>query len=206
MSKILDTRLKDLVLDQIVQKFQTGFMTGRFILENVLQLMDIMDITARHKMMSLVMAIEFEKCFDKVNHSAITGSMHYFGIGDGFIDKVMLLFTKFKLCTQSNGYISDWMVPSSGLHQGCCISPHLFLLTGQVFAHLLETNENIHGIRAHNIMLLLSQFADDTNLFLEATSNVINAVTDSLTIAKSNLGLKVNNEKTTLYRIGLLVD
>ena len=206
LSKVLDTRLKLLVLDTIIEKYQTGFMSGQFILENVLKRMEVLDYSARNKLQNLVMIIDFEKCFDKVDHKAISGSMRYFGIGEHFIHMVMLLFTKFELCTQNNGYILEWMAPSSGLHQGCCISPHLFLITGQVFAHILESNPNIEGVKIHDVILLLSQFTDDTNIFLKASAPVIAAVTESLAHAEGNLGLKVNYDKTTLYRMRSLIN
>ena len=152
----------------------------------------------------LIMSIDFEKCFDMISHQAIRKSMEYFGIGNFFIRAVMLLFTDFQLCTQNNGYISDWLTPTRGLHQGCCISPHLMLLMGQIFADLLQNNQSIQGISIHNIVMLLSQFADDTNLFLKASASVLDAVSNTLEHAHSNLGLKVNYEKSTLYRVGSL--
>ena len=101
--------------------------------------------------------------------------------------------------------ISRWIWPSRGVHQGCCISPHLFNLTGQIFANILEHNKEIDGITAHGIFLLLAQFADDTSLFLKSSEKEIKSVTESLNLAERNLGLKVNYEKTTIYRIGSLM-
>ena len=54
--------------------------------------------------------------------------------------------------------------------------------------------------------MLLSQFADDTNLFLQASARNIDAVTQTLECAHRNLGLTINYEKTTIYRIGSLKD
>ena len=71
-------------------------------------------------------------------------------------------------------------------------------------AHLFEQNEQVEGIVINNIIQLILQFADDTNLFLKATTENINRVSQWLEIAEQNLGLKVNYEKTTIYRIGAL--
>ena len=116
----------------------------------------------------------------------------------------MLLFKDFQVCTQNHGFISPWINPTRGVHQGCCISPHIFVVCGQVFAHLFEQNQNIKGLVIHEIYNLLLQFADDTTFLLEATEQAISATTSTLEIAQLNLGLKVNYDKTNLYRIGSL--
>ena len=54
------------------------------------------------------------------------------------------------------------------------------------------------------ILLLLSQFADDTNIFLTCNKKTIDAVAHTLARAEKHLGLKTNIEKSTLYRIGSL--
>ena len=54
---------------------------------------------------------------------------------------------------------------------------------------------------------LLSQFADDTNIYLDGDHpGNLNRVTEILQRAEHNLGLKVNYEKTVLYRMGSLVN
>ena len=202
-SKVLDNRLKS-ILHDIIQPYQTGFMSGRYILENVLKLMQIMADSEAQKTGNLIMLIDFEKCFDVISFSAINGALKYFGIGPVFRQYVSLLFKNFELCTQNNGFISKWIRPQRGLHQGCCISPHLFNCCGQVFADILENNDKVSGITAEGIRNLLAQFADDTSLFLTGTEDNVKAVSHSLTYAHRNLGLKVNAEKTTIYRIGSL--
>ena len=202
-SKALDNRLKS-VLHDIIDEHQTGFMSGCYILTNVLKLMQLMTDADAAKLRAIVMQIDFEKCFDTISFEAIRGSLAYFGIGEQFIKYVMLLFSDFQICTQNNGYISNWITPLRGLHQGCCISPHLFNCCGQVFSDLLTKNAKITGIVARDILNLLAQFADDTSLFLHGDDDNLMQVSNTLTYAYRNLGLKVNNEKTTIYRIGSL--
>ena len=203
LSKALDNRLKGLVLNRIVEPYQTGFMEGRSILTNIVKLLTIMDETSRKKISGLILSIDFEKGFDMIEHCSIRGALEYFGVGPKFIRWVLLLFTKFEVCTQNNGHISNWIKPTRGLHQGCCISPHLMLITGQLFADLFEENHEIKGLQLQNIINLLSQFADDTNVYLHSSTN-FDTVSETLVKAERNLGLKVNYDKTLLYRIGSL--
>ena len=71
---------------------------------------------------------------------------------------------------------------------------HIFSNTTQIF----------EGLVVHDILQLILQFADDTNLFLSATTQNLQNTTQWLAVAEQNLGLKVNYEKTTMYRIGSL--
>ena len=127
LSKVLDNRLKT-VLPNLIQEHQTGFMEGHNILTNIVKLLEIMSETQRKSIVGLIMSIDFEKCFDMIEHQAICGALEYFGFGPNYIRWVMLLFNKFELCSQNNGYISNWWSSSRGCHQGCYISPHLFIL------------------------------------------------------------------------------
>ena len=200
-SKALDNRLK-VVMQEFIEDYQTGFMAGRNILTNVLKLMLIMSEADAKKTSDVIMLIDFHKCFNCIEFTAIRGSLKYFGIGDKFVEYVMLLFTDFQLCTQNNGYISNWITPQCGVHQGRPVSPHLYNCTGQVFADILQNNTQINGILAQQIQNLLAQFADDTTLFLHGSDGNVQAVTEVLMYAHQNLGLQVNFDKTTIYRIG----
>ena len=204
LAKALDNRLKK-VLPKVISEYQSGFMEGRNILHNLIKLLLIMEYANRKRLMVVIMAIDFKKCFDTIDHTAIVGSLKYFNVGTTFIKWTMLLFTDFELCAQNNGFITDWFKPSCGVHQGCNITPHLFNCTGQVFADLFEKG-SVEGIEINSALQLLSQFADDTTLFLKATGRNLESVTDTLAIAEKNLGLKVNYDKTSIYCIGSLRD
>ena len=202
-AKALDNRLKT-VLPEVIAKTQTGFMAQRHITSNIIKLMQLMSAANAKKTQMLVMIIDFEKCFDTISFSAISGSLWYFGVGEQFIKYVHILFQDFEICTQNNRYSSPWIHPHQGVHQGCPISPHLYNCCRQVFADLLETNSKINGITARGVYNLLSQFADNTSLFLHGDEENIAEVTRTLMKAQQNLGLKVNIEKTTIYRTGSL--
>ena len=203
LAKALDNRLK-LVLPKVISDHQTGFMEGRNIMHNIVNLLLIVEDAKRKRLENLILLIDFEKCFDMISHTAIVGSLRYFGIGEEFIRWVMLLFAEFELCTQNNGHISRWFKPTRGVHQGCNISPHLFNCCGQVFSDLFYQNDKIDGYAVEDIIYLLSQFADDTSMFLKASSENLDEVTKTLQIAETQLGLKVNYNKTTIYRTGSL--
>ena len=75
-----------------------------------------------------------------------------------------------------NGHLSTQVVLGRGLHQGSPLSPILFLLIAQIFTSKVESNPNIKGVNINGIDLLFSLFADDSDLFLEATGSCLDEV------------------------------
>ena len=73
--KILDPPL---VLDKLVAPYQTGFMEGRNMLTNIIKLMEILQDSQRQQIAAIVMSIDFEKCFDMIEHLAIESALRLF--------------------------------------------------------------------------------------------------------------------------------
>ena len=69
-------------------------------------------------------------------------------------------------------------------------------------AHKLYANPWIQGIMVGNVQLLLSQFADDTILYLNYDLSELEAVIETLIYIENHTGLKISYEKTTVYQIG----
>ena len=199
-AKCLTNRLKSM-LPQVISEDQTRFMAGRNISKNIRKMLDIIEYARRNKIAAVILSIDFEKCFDRIEHEAIRGSLNYYGYGENFIDMIIVLYQNITSCTQNSGYISQWFNTARGCFQGNPVAPHLYLLCGEVMADLLRANKDIKGIKIY-IINFLSQFADDADLFLLFDKVSLTAVTDTLDIIERNTGLLINYSKTSIYRIG----
>ena len=72
-------------------------------------------------------------------------------------------------------------------------------------AHLIRNNPHIKGIKmGSEVEHIISQFADDTNLFLMYSESCINAAISTLVHIENSTGLKISYKKTKIYRIGSL--
>ena len=159
-------------------------MENRYIGENIRKTLDIIRYTELEDIPALIISIDYEKCFDRLEHSAILGALKYFNFGDNFCKWIKLLYTENYSCTINNGHISDWFSPSRGLKQGCPISPYLFLLCGETFANNIRNNNKIQGIKVGNKETKISQFADDTNLFIMFDMASLQGIMDHLPIGE----------------------
>ena len=171
LSKAFANRIK-LVLDDIINTDQKGFVKGRLISENIRQMFDLIQYSWQQNLPGIVVSVDFEKAFDRVDYKALKRILVFFGFGEIFISWVSLLFSNFNLYTTNNGYMSSPWTPIRGLFQGNPISSYLFLLVAEILAIKLRTNPKIEGIECNGIKYLLAQFADDLDLFLKYKQSV----------------------------------
>ena len=101
-----------------------------------------------------------------------------------------------------NGYLSSPIYISRGLHQGRPLFPILFLLVAQVFTNRLENIPDIKGIDIDGVNILLSLFADGTDIFLEASLECLEAVIAELIEFGVYSGCRCNVEKTKCIPLG----
>ena len=124
------------------------------------------------------------------------------GFGCYLINLVQIALTGFISFLNINGHLSTQVVLGRGLHQGSPLSPILFLLIAQIFTSKLECNVNIKGIDINGIDLLFSLFADDSDIFLEATGVCIDEVIVELQAFGRVSGCKHNLGKTYCIPLG----
>ena len=205
LAKVMDNRLKE-ILPDIIHEDQTGFMSGRHITCQVRKSLDVIQYCKNTQTPAIIFSIDMEKCFDKIAHSSIYGALHFLGFGENYIKWISLFYTQFRVCTQNFGFRSNWFFKTRSVNQGCNISPSIFLLTGELLAIRLRQNTKIKGIKIGDTELLISQFADDMDLYLPYDKTVLNEVLRELQYIENCTGLTVNYNKTTLYRIGSIAN
>ena len=134
------------------------------------------------------------------------GSLKYFNFGKDFIRWISLFYKDFEICTQNFGFLSEYWKKGRGTNQGCPLSPGLYVLTAEIMANKLRNNPQIKGVGINNVEYLISQFADDTDLYLSFDQQTINSTFEVLSGIEMNTGLRISYEKTTMYRIGSLAN
>ena len=127
--------------------------------------------------------------------------MRFFDFLESYIKMCELLLYSFESCTINNGNLSKFFEVSRSCHQGCPLSPYLYLVCGQVLSQLIKDHSGIHGIRWESLEYLIAQFADDTQLFLDSKKS-LEQVIRALNTIETNIGLRVNYDKTNVVRLG----
>ena len=91
-STCISERIKR-VLHYLISEDETGFMSGRYIGDNIRILYDILYYTEAQNIPGMFLRVDFEKAFDSVSWSFIYKTLDFFGFGTD-IKRWISVFTK----------------------------------------------------------------------------------------------------------------
>ena len=170
-SACIAKRLKQ-VLPYIINEDQTGFISGRFIGENIRLLYDVIDFTEKKNGMLLL--IDFEKAFDPVSWDFLFDVLDFFfNFCEDFKNWIQVFYKNIQSCVIVNGHLSNWFYLQRGCRQGDPLSPYLFILCAEILAALIRNDKDIKGIQILNTTFVTSLYADDTTMILDARFKTI---------------------------------
>ena len=202
-TKVIAYRLREF-LPKLISHDQTGFVKDRYIGENIRTIIDILDYTEENDIPGLIFSVDFEKAFDSLDWDYLYETLKVFGFGPNIIKWVKTFYNDISSRTVNNGWASESFQISRGLRQGCPLSPYLYVICAELLAVKLRNSENVEGINILDTIFLLCQFADDTQIFLKGTENVLNAALENLEMFEKCSGLKINYDKSECFKIGSL--
>ena len=195
-------RIKN-VLPNIIHGDQTGFLAGRYIGENIRLLYDVLYHTEENNIPGQILLIDFFKAFDSVAWSFIEKCLDFFNFGEMIKQWIKTFYTDISSCVNVNGGYTSWFDIKTGCRQGDPSSPYLFLICAEILSQLIRTNKKIKGIQMNkDLTILLSQFADDTSLYLDGSELSFNESIKTLQFFETISGLKLNLNKTQVVWIG----
>ena len=189
-------------VDIIIDETQCGFVQGRYIGECTRLVYDVLSYTEDMQIPGMLVLLDFQKAFDSVSWTFIYKTLSFLGFSQNFLKWIKLFNTEIKARVIQSGYLSDPFSIQCGCRQGDPISAYIFILAAQVLTLLIKNNNDIKGIVIGNSEYKMTQFADDTTLILDGTTNSLEAALNILEIFGSISGLKVNTEKTQIVWIG----
>ena len=200
-SKVIASRLK-VVLENLVDNNQTGFLKGRSIAENICLINNVISYTESKNIPGLLLFVDFEKAFDTIEWAFIEKTFHHFGFGSSFIKWINLFYCDIQSCVINNGWSTGFFELGRGVRQGCPLSPYIFILCAEVLATTIRKDNEVKGITVGSTECKLSQYADDTTLILDGNQNSLQRSFYILEKFGEVSGLRVNCEKTEALWIG----
>ena len=141
-SSAIANRLK-LVLDEIIDKDQTGFLKGRYIGENTRLIYDLMNYTEQNNIPGLLLLIDFEKAFDSVSWSFIQKVLKFLNFGPTIRRWIETFYNSITASVIQCGHMSEFFNIGRGCRQGDPLSPYIFILCAEFLAVKIRQNRNI---------------------------------------------------------------
>lgn len=164
--------------DSIISRSQSAFIKGRYIIDSAVILHEVMHELRQQHQQGVIMKIDFEKAYDRVNWGFLEEVMQAKGFHEQFISWVMLSVKSGRVCININGQHGPYFRTYRGLRQGDPISPILFNLAADALDHILnrakQTNQ-IKGVVLHLVEggLPHIQYVDDTVILMACEEQTI---------------------------------
>ena len=166
ITKTLASRIET-VIPSLIHPDQTGFIKNRHASDNIRRLFNLISIVQKQQQKTIILSLDAEKAFDKVNWSFLFTTLRKFGFGESLIHWIRTLYTSPKATIATNGITSPSFTLHQGTRKGCPLSPSLFAIFIEPLAAAIRQNSKIKGIHTNNSQHKVSLYADDLLLYLQ---------------------------------------
>ena len=190
------------VLPKLINEDQSGFISGRYIGDNIRLIYDLINYLNMKNKPGLLLNVDFEKAFDSVDWNFMHNVLKAFGFGESIRKWIKLFYSDIKSSVLVNGCASAWFNIKRGCRQGDPISPYLFILCAEILAIMIRENKDIKGIFINGIEHKISQYADDTEFILDDNQKSFESCFGVLECFGKISGLNINSDKTSAMWLG----
>ena len=154
---------------------------------------DSIDYCQEKKLPLALIKIDQEKAFDRVNWDFLVKVLERMNFGPKFMCFIKTMYTDVSCQISNNGYLSRKVTLKRGVRQGCPLSPLLYCIVAETLGNLIRQNLKIDGLRLPGSRkeVKISQYADDTTLFLRNNFSVEEAIA-TIKVYELGSGSKVN--------------
>ena len=187
------------VVDGQMRDEQAGFRQERSCVDQIATLRIIIEQTIEWQSSLYLNFVDFQKAFDSIDHQVLWNILGHYGIPPKIIAMIKLLYNGFSCQVVHSGALTDPFPVTTGVRQGCVLSPLLFLL---VIDWIGKTSySEPHGIRWTMTSRLEDlEFADDICTLshrLQDSEHQANQLEET----SKRTGLYINSDKTKAMRL-----
>jgi hypothetical protein len=156
----------------------------------------------------VVLKLDFEKAFDKMEHQAMLTIMREKGFQQKWLDWMQMIFSSATSAVLLNGAPGKTFNCLRGVRQGDPLSPLLFVLAADLLQSLINRGKELGMLRLpipmeSNLDFPVIQYADDTLIVLEGDPRQLFFLKSVINTFSEAIGLKVNLQKSMMLPINV---
>lgn len=203
LAKLLATRIKPM-LKRLISSPQGGFVEGRNVLDNVIQVQEILHSSKKRNEKGMLIKLDMANVFDRVNRSFLLKVLLAFGFSPHFVQLIKACIDNPWIAPLVNGRPSNFFQARRGIRQGCPLSPFLYILMADSLSRKLTVERTVGSLpglksSADVVPLNHSLFADDSLLLGGASPRIAKAFDSVLKSYCRVSGALINERKSEIY-------
>ena len=140
----------------------------------------------------MLLSIDVEKAFDKVQHPFLIKSLNKVGIEGAFLNIIKAIYERPTANIIINGQKLRAFPLRSGTRQGCPLLPPLFNIVLEVLDTAIRQEKEIKGIQNGKEEAKLSLFAEDMIVYIKNPGDSTKKLHNLISEFDKALGYKVN--------------
>jgi hypothetical protein len=148
---------------------------------------------------NMIISLEAEKAFDKIQHPFMITVLKRPGIQGPYLNMAKAIYYKPVVNIKLNGEKFEEMPQKSGSRQGCPLSPYLFTIVLEVLTRATRQQKEIQGIQIGKQEVKISLFADDMIVYISDPKNSTREILNLINNFSAVAGYKINSNKSVAF-------
>ena len=179
---------------------QAGFRKGRGTRDQIANIRWIIEKAREFQKNIHFYFIDYAKAFNCMDHNKLWKILKEMGIPDHPTCLLTNLYADQEATLRTGHGTTDWFQIGKGVHQGCILSPCLFISYAEYIMRNAGLDEAQDGIKIAGRNIINLRYADDTTLM--AKSEELKSLLMKVKEESEKVGLKLNIQKTKIMASG----